>query len=265
MTIRAPLSTAASYGGRKSSRSVASSISATPWSSRYGPVGPEATERAEGRSAVADKVLCRRRRRVGGAQAGSLEARDARRTQVRDELRALAVPLVRPAPADVLGDGDDRAERPPNPGGVHLERGRAAHLLREGRIIRGTEPDVVREDRRAFDVVVPMHGVHAIQHRDAETGPERGLLVRLDHVVPGLRGVGGRDAAAAAEDRPKADLARRRRVDRILLDLGHLADLLVERHFAQQGCDAVLDGPACVHPRTPGLCRPRRRWGRGIR
>ena len=44
MAIRAPAAIAARYGGRNVASRVASSIGSTPWSIRYGPVGPIAVE-----------------------------------------------------------------------------------------------------------------------------------------------------------------------------------------------------------------------------
>ena len=75
-------------------------------------------------------------------------------------------------------------------------------------------------------------------------------------------GVGRRESAAATEDRAQRERAGIRRVDRVLLDLGHLADLLVDGHLAQQRRHPVSDGQGRIHPRTPGGRRPGQRRGR---
>ena len=179
-------------------------------------VGPGRAARggaAEGRSAIANEVLRRCCRGVIGAQAGTLQALDAGRAVLGDEVGVLAVALVRAAPANVLRNRDDRTEIPSNPGGIHLESRRGALLLYERRVVRGPHPDVLREDGRAFDVVVPMHGVDTVDDRDAKAGPKGGLLIGVDHVIPGLWSVRIGVSAAAAEDRAEEDRGRRRRVD----------------------------------------------------
>ena len=205
---------------------------------------------AKGRPAIANEVFGCCHRGVVRAQAGTLEALDAGRAELGDAVGVLTEALERAAPADVLGNRDDWPEIPSNPGGIHLESCGGTDLLNERRVVRGTHADVLREDGRAFDVVVPVHGVNAVEDRDAQTGPEGGLLIRVDHLVPSLRGIGIGVSAAAAEDRAEVERGRVQRIDRVLLDLGHLADLLVQGHLAKQRRDAIIPGPACVQPGT---------------
>ena len=95
-----------------------------------------------------------------------------------------------------------------------------------------------------------MDGVDAVDDRDAKAGPEGRLLIRIDHLVPGLRGVGIGESAATAEDRAEIEPRGGCRIDRVLLDLGHLTDLVVQGHLTQQCGHALVNGPGGVKPRT---------------
>ena len=84
--------------------------------------------------------------------------------------RVLAEALVAAAPARVAGDAEARREVPRDAGGAHLLGGDPADLLDQRRVAGGAEPDVVREDRRADHIAVTVHGVHAVDDRDAAAG-----------------------------------------------------------------------------------------------
>lgn len=74
------------------------------------------------------------------------------------------VALVGAAPAIILGYRNGRRERPLHAGDAGLQGGDATDLPQQLRIARGTQPDVVREQRGANDVALPMHGIDAEQH-----------------------------------------------------------------------------------------------------
>src|SRR5690606_23221835 len=103
-----------------------------------------------------------------------------------DQRRVLAVRLVGAAPALVAGDADAGREVPRDAGGAHLVGGDRARLLGELRVAARTDADVVRHDRRADDVVVAVHRVHAVDQRDLEAGRLRAQLVGVHHLRPGL-------------------------------------------------------------------------------
>ncbi len=130
----------------------------------------------------------------------ALEPPDQRAAELGDEVRVLAEALVGPPPAHVLRDRHDRPERPADAGGARLQRRGAADLLDEGGVVGRPEADLVREDRRPDDVALAVDRVDAVQDRDPEPRPERGLLVRVDHRVPRVGIVGDRVAVAAAQD-----------------------------------------------------------------
>jgi hypothetical protein len=128
--------------------------------------------------------------------------------------------------------------------GVVAWRDAARDLLDELRVARRPEPHVVREHDGAHDVVVPVDRVDAVEQRDLEPRLRRLRVVAVDHLAPvgervGLLGVGvasrqqraqviGRDVGRGGEEH--------------LVGLGHLADLLVERHLRDERVDLLLVG-----------------------
>lgn len=194
----------------------------------------DARRGADARGAVGEVVLDRgqdglRRRPVAVA-----EALDQRHGEARDQLGVLAVALVAAAPADVERDADGRGEAPAHTGGGRLEGGGAADAAHQVHVVHGAEADVVREDGGAHHVVVPVHGVGAVEQRDAEAAPGRGPAEAHDHLAPGGGRVGHGVAAPAGKDGADAVEADLVRGDAVLLHLRHLADLLAQRHALQQ-------------------------------
>jgi hypothetical protein len=90
----------------------------------------------------------------------------------------------------------------------------------------------VREDDGAEHVIVAMHRVYPVQQWNREPGLLRALLEAIVKVGPGLETVAflGIGIAAAQHGAEKVALDVRRIFDGRLFGLGHLADLLVERH-----------------------------------
>ena len=211
--------------------------------------------------AVADEMLGGGRRRGRPGQVLALESRDERLGQLGDLERVLAVALEGAAPADVLRHRHDRSEVPADAGGGHLERGRLADPLHQVDVVRRAEPDLLGEDRGARDVVVAVDGVDAVEHRDAEPGVERRVLVVLDHPVPAGRVVLRGGATAAAQDRAEQQVRHALRVDRALLELGHLPDLLLDGHLGEESRGAGRGREGRVVPVGAG----RGRRGRGAR
>ena len=60
-------------------------------------------------------------------------------------------------------------------------------LAHEVGVARGAQADVVREDGRAEQVAVAVHGVDAVEQRDLQPRLERCALELVDHVGPRLR------------------------------------------------------------------------------
>src|SRR5205823_2822370 len=123
-----------------------------------------------GRAAVTDVVLgAGKHRRLLRAEFLALQASD-HRSVLDGVLGRLAERLVRPAPAVVTHDAETRREVPLRTSARDLFRGGPADLFDQLRVVRGAEADVVREDRRAVNVVVPVHRVDAVDRGDAERG-----------------------------------------------------------------------------------------------
>jgi hypothetical protein len=56
-------------------------------------------------------------------------------------------------------------------------------------IARAAQPDIMREDHRAQNVVVPVHGVDAVEQRNLQARFQGALLIAVDQVGPGFQAV----------------------------------------------------------------------------
>ena len=202
------------------------------------------------RRRVTGEVLRRRGDPLG--QVVALEAAHRCGHEVARGERRLAERLVGAAPAQVAPDIGHRGEIPVNAGRAHVRCGRLSELAGQPGVVRRTEPELVREHRRAQHVVVPVHRVDPVDDRNAVRLAAQGeLLDVVRHLCPGTRRVLLRRGPSARQDRPREVLAQhvvqdhfvqRTTVPRVTLnalerrrvDLRHLADLLLERHARQE-------------------------------
>ena len=88
------------------------------------------------------------------------------RRELADHARLLRPALVGPAPPIVAHHREAGTERPVLTRGADRALGRLADLAHQAGVARGAQPDVVREDRRAEDVVVAVHRVDAPEGRN---------------------------------------------------------------------------------------------------
>ena len=91
----------------------------------------------------------------------ALQPLDHRAGIAAHQCRILRIALIGAAPAIVLRHGQRRSERPVDPRRGRLRRGRRADPPDQVGIMRRAQRAVVREERRANDVVVAMDGVDA--------------------------------------------------------------------------------------------------------
>jgi hypothetical protein len=177
-----------------------------------------------------------------GEHAAGPQAVD-RGLHLQDQPGVLAEALVGAAPAVVARGAHARREDPPRPGRARLLRGHAVDRPDEPRVAGRAERDVVREDRGAEQVAVPVHGVDPVEQRDAEPRGERGALEAVNHVRPRPRAVRIGHRAAAGQDaaEPEARDRARARIHVEALGLRHLAGLLLERHPLQEVRHALAD------------------------
>ena len=121
---------------------------------------------------------------LGGGEHGSrtaklpLQAADHRFGIHADFGRIRTVAFVGPAPARVLDDGQGRSERPGDASCPNLLCSHSADASDQRRIMRCAKPDIVREKRRAVDVVIAVNRVDAPNHRhpNLHVGRHRGAV-----------------------------------------------------------------------------------------
>jgi hypothetical protein len=104
------------------------------------------------------------------------------------------------------------------------------------------QPDVVRKDGGTADVAVPVDGIDPVEQRDAEARVGSCIYEGTDHVCPHRRRARFRVAVTAAQHGSDCVVRDLRRCDAVVRDLGHLTDLLCDRHF----CDELVDRPMAV-------------------
>jgi hypothetical protein len=84
------------------------------------------------------------------------------------QFRCLAEGFIGSPPVVVTGHAQAGGEVPVDARAADLFGGGSGDVLDEARVSGGPEADVVREDGRALDVVVPVHGVDAVHDRDPQ-------------------------------------------------------------------------------------------------
>ena len=164
-----------------------------------------------------------------------------------DDRRVFGIAFVGAAPAVVLHHRDGRREAPVDAGRRGLCGGDRADLLDQRWIAHRAKADVMREQRRADDIVGAVDRVGAPDHRHHRTtvrALDRGVVEGVEQLEPFRRGgefvaVGRR--IAAVEDR--AELVRLEILGRDAgdVDLDELADLVLDAHLGEDRGDARLD------------------------
>ena len=193
-------------------------------------------------AAVTDEMLGRGER-AGVATERALQSAHVSRAEFAHDGGVRRKTFVAASPAIVLHDGQRRCEYPIDAGRAHLARGRRGDLAHERGIVRRTEAHVVRKDRRTGDDAVAVHRVGAPDERnlDRHIGRKRGSVIARRRLAP-LREARAADVfrlrIAAVEH--AADLEPAHFVGRDFADigLGHLADLLLDRHAGDDLADA---------------------------
>src|SRR4029077_14718327 len=142
---------------------------------------------------------------------------------------------------------------PVNVGGKKLAGGDPSNPLRQLRVARRTQADVVRKDGGSAHVVVAVNRIDAVQERNSEPAFEGFALHAVHHVRPRLGIVWRWIASAATQRGADAELPDRSLGKAVHIDLSHLSDLLEERHALHESL-----GVQVIHHWT----RERRaRWG----
>ena len=118
---------------------------------------------ASGGAAVAEEMLGGRQDMLRpekiGRLAPPLQSLDHRRSEAGDQRRILAIAFISAAPAIIAGNGDCRGEGPVDAGDGDFGGGRFADTPHQIGIAGRTEPDIMREQRRADDIIMAVHRV----------------------------------------------------------------------------------------------------------
>ena len=163
---------------------------------------------------------------------------------VGDQLRVGRIAFIAPSPTQILRHRERRSEGPLDPAPRDFGRGNRADALDQLGIARGAEPDIVREQSRAGDIVVTVDRIDAEDDRDRNAirlrtqGHGTKIADQLRPVSRGRTFIAVRPAVPAGEDRAERvgfEVLGRDRAD---VGLDELADLLLDRHFRDQRIDA---------------------------
>ena len=232
---------------------------------------------ALGGAAVADEVLRGREhaaeathRAVLAIIAPALEPIHVGRGVCAGDGGILGEPLVGPAPAIVAHHRQGGREGPVLARDADLLRGRAGDPAHQAGVARGAEADVVREERGAEHVAVPVDRVDP-QHDGnlhRAVGGERCVPEGVGEREPGGRRgvlVVVRPGPATVQHRSDVILADLSRGDALDLRLRHLAHLLGEAHARDhRGDDQLGEGIAPDFAPDPGPVAGGRRQRRNL-
>ncbi|MNC03845.1 hypothetical protein D3C75_512690 [compost metagenome] len=224
-----------------------------------------------GGAAVAEEVLHRSDHMTTIEERGrthfALQAFDHCTGIAGHHLGRFGIALVSTPPAVVLRYCHGRCECPLHAGRAGLQCGDFADPAQQIRVAGRAQADVVREQRRADDVALPVHGINAEQHRNRFAtggGVHRRCVERIGQRQPfGRRGIVTATGIgiAAGQDRAQPIAAHVVGRDAGDIALHQLADLFLHRHGGHQVGDALLQRG--VLGQRPGDLRPRiRRRGR---
>ena len=192
---------------------------------------------AVGRAAVANEMFrAGEHRRGRGGQLRPLKPLHRGEAQFRHQRGMVAVTFVGAPPAFVLRHGDARREGPADARAGDLLGGDAFGAFHQPGIMRGPQADMMGENHRALDVVVPVDGVNSVNQRNFQPGLARLRLEFRDELQPVLRRVarGGVGITAAQDGAEEIFPHVRLVLERAGIHLDHLADFLVQRHLRQQ-------------------------------
>ncbi len=199
-------------------------------------VALESRAGAKLRSAIADPMLraCKYAQRI--IQIVALVSAHRSLTHHARELRRLAKTFVRPAPTLVTRHSHARRESPVDARCFDFGRSDTSRAFHQIRIARATETDVVWKEDGAKHVAVTVDGVDTVKKWNTQTGVLRATLQAVVVIGPVFQPIAAlRIGAAATEHRTEKQLFDVAYVvERSLVDLHHLAHLLLHRHPRQQ-------------------------------
>ncbi len=205
-------------------------------------------------AAIANEMLGRRddlvRTKKAGRARRALQAFDHCACHRGDDFGVFRIALIGSAPTRIANDRQRWRKGPVDAGDGDLGRGRGADGANQRRIARRAEPDIVRKDCRADDVVVAVQRVDRPHRRDraAAIGARRHCRVPIgvgerEPAFGGRALITPRSRIAAAQVTAEAVLRHVGDREAGGIGLDDLRDLLVERHARQDRlypCFAVV-------------------------
>ena len=199
--------------------------------------------RSERRAAIADIMFGARQNAERIGERIGLQSQHGRSGEVAHNSGIFGIAFVGSAPARILRNRDARCEGPVDPGRARLFGGDLHDALHQRRVASATQPDVVREDYGAEHVAVPVHGIDAVEQRNAQARLQRVLLKVVVHVGPGFQAVPvvRIGIAAVQNGAEKQGLDVGWIFDVLFVGLRHLADFFVEGHAGQERVDLRVE------------------------
>ena len=97
---------------------------------------------------------------------GSLQPLDQSGTEFSNQRRVFGIAFIGSTPAIILGNGNGRREVPVNAGHFDLDGRNVSNPAHEVCVASRAESDIVREDRGAHNIGMPVHSIRAPNGRD---------------------------------------------------------------------------------------------------
>ncbi len=179
----------------------------------------------------------------------------------RDQRRVFGIALVGAAPAHIAHHGDGWREGPVDTGGGHFLGRCLPDALDQPRVMCGTQPHVVRENRRSANTAVAVNGIDAEQdwyRRMRRRGVGYRCTIERIHQVQPVRSAGAHVVCgrciAARQDGAELVGVQVLGFDRADIGLHQLADFFLEAHVLQQLVNELFE--FWIRCDRRGGCRP---------
>jgi len=177
--------------------------------------------------------------------------------QCSGEQGVLAVGLPEPRPERLAAGVEDGIKVPGDTGGAHLDSSDFSALAQQIGVPGRGHADGLGENGRPARIAGAMDAVDAVKYRDFKPALARHILDLADDLVPAFKGVGmganiekgpcstvqnGLAQFLAIEHQGLANARAISDTDDFDGELGHLPDLLLQRHLVKEVLHPHIDG-----------------------